>query len=92
MKNKAGIMARYIKPIKVKYSPMYLRYFPSKMNKGEITFPLLNSMGIGVHSDGCAYIQVRNPNGEQPENSSSQHGYCIFKCLSRYLRKELLSL
>ena len=46
MKNKAGIMARYIKPIKVKYSPMYLRYFPSKMNKGEITFPLLNSMGM----------------------------------------------
>ena len=46
MKNKAGIMARYIKPINVKYSPMNLRYFPSKMNRGEITFPLLNSMGM----------------------------------------------
>ena len=48
MKNRAGIMARYIKPIKVKYSPMNLRYFPSKMNRGEMTLPLLSSIGMVV--------------------------------------------
>lgn len=48
-KNNAAIdMPKYIKPTKRMNSPKFFLYLASKINKGEITFPLLSSTGI-VH-------------------------------------------
>ena len=41
-KNNAGIIAKPINPINVKYSPIYLRYLPSKIKKGEIRMKKFN--------------------------------------------------
>lgn len=47
-KNDAIKIPMYINPTKRINSPKFFLYLASKINKGEITFPLLSSTGI-VH-------------------------------------------